>query len=108
MTWVLGIFFSFLTYLVNKLVRSIVKTQEKKREQIENESEEQKLIKTGLLALLRFRINRLCNIIKKQGYMTSDERFDLSDIFYAYESLGGNGKAKMNYEYVMEKYEVKD
>ena len=107
-TWILGLFFSALTYLINKLVHSIIKTQEKKREQIEDESEEQKNIKLGVLALLRFRINRICSIIKEKECMTSDERYDLSDMFHVYETLGRNGKTKMEYEYIMKKYEVKD
>lgn len=108
MTWVIGLFFTCITFLLNKLVNALVHTQEKRRETIQAESAEQEKMKIGLLALLRFRINRLCSHIKKQGYMTSDERYDLVDIFSAYESLGGNGKTKMVYDYIMEKYDIND
>lgn len=108
MTWVIGLFFTCITFLLNKLVNAVVHTQEKRREVIQAESEEQEKMKIGLLALLRFRINRLCTHIKRQGCMTSDERYNLVDIFTAYESLGGNGKTKIVYDYVMEKYDIND
>lgn len=105
-TWILGLFFGAMTYLVNKLVNSLMETQKKKRESIEKESTEQGLIKNGLLALLRFRVNKIAKGIKQKGYMTEDERFDFIDLFTAYESLGGNGKTKIIYDYVMEKYDI--
>lgn len=105
-TWVLGLFFGAMTYLVNKLVNSLIETQKKKRDAIAVESKEQEQIKNGLLALLRFRVNRIAKGIKLKGYMTEDERFDLIDIFSAYEALGGNGKTKIIYDYVMDKYDV--
>ena len=105
-TWILGLFFGAMTYLVNKLVNSSMETQKKKRESIEKESTEQGLIKNGLLALLRFRVNKIAKGIKQKGYMTEDERFDIIDIFTAYEALGGNGKTKIIYDYVMGKYDI--
>ena len=72
------------------------------------ESEEQSNIKNGLLALLRYRINRLCNAIKRRGSMTSQEAFDLKDIYSAYTILGGNGQTKILVEYIFEKYEIDD
>lgn len=107
-TWIVGLFFTAMTYLVNTAVRSIMKTQRLKQEAIKAESKEQDDIKNGLLALLRFRINRLCDAIKRNGYMTTDERYDLLDIFQAYKKLGGNGKTKMLVEYTLEKYQIAD
>lgn len=107
-TWLLGLFFGAMTFLVNKAVKSIIETQHKKRELMSQESEEQSNIKNGLLALLRYRINRLCNAIKRRGSMTSQEAFDLKDIYSAYTILGGNGQTKILVEYIFEKYEIDD
>lgn len=107
-TWLLGLFFGAMTFLVNKAVKSIIETQHKKRELMSQESEEQSNIKNGLLALLRYRINRLCNVIKRRGAMTSQEAFDLKDIYSAYTILGGNGQTKILVEYIFEKYEIDD
>lgn len=107
-TWIVGLFFSAMTYLVNNAVRAIVHTQKLKQEAIQAESMEQSEIKNGLIALLRFRVNRLCDSIKRNGYMTTDERYDLVDIFKAYQKLGGNGKTKMLVEYTLEKYQIAD
>lgn len=107
-TWLLGLFFGAMTFLVNKAVKAIIETQHKKRELLTQESEEQSNIKNGLLALLRYRINRLCNAIKRRGSMTSQEAFDLKDIYSAYTILGGNGQTKILVEYIFEKYEIDD
>ena len=107
-TWLLGLFFGAMTYLVNKAVKAVIETQHKKRELMTKESEEQANIKNGLLALLRFRINRLCHSIKKRGAMTSQEAFDLKDIFSAYSILGGNGQTKVLVDYIFDKFEIND
>eukprot|EP01106_Pelomyxa_sp_JSP_P005394 TRINITY_DN18541_c0_g1_i1.p1 TRINITY_DN18541_c0_g1~~TRINITY_DN18541_c0_g1_i1.p1 ORF type:complete len:102 (-),score=0.53 TRINITY_DN18541_c0_g1_i1:34-339(-) len=97
-----------MTFLVNKAVKAIIETQHKKRELMMKDSEEQANIKNGVIALLRYRINRLCNTIKKRGSMTSQEAFDLKDIYSAYETLGGNGQTKILVEYIFEKHEIND
>lgn len=107
-TWLLGLFFGAMTFLVNKAVKAIIETQHKKRELMTKESKEQSNIKNGLIALLRYRINRLCNTIKRRGSMTSQEAFDLKDIYSAYESLGGNGQTKILVEYIFDKFEIND
>lgn len=107
-TWLLGLFFGAMTFLVNKAVKAIIETQHKKRELMSKESEEQSNIKNGLIALLRYRINRLCNTIKRRGSMTSQEAFDLKDIYSAYESLSGNGQTKILVEYIFDKFEIND
>lgn len=107
-TWLLGLFFGAMTFLVNKAVKAIIETQHKKRELMMKDSEEQANIKNGVIALLRYRINRLCNTIKKRGSMTSQEAFDLKDIYSAYETLGGNGQTKILVGYIFEKHEIND
>lgn len=105
-TWIVGLFFSAMTYLVNNAVKSIIKTQRLKQSAIQAESLEQDQIKEGLLALLRFRIGRLCDAIKDRGSIREDERYDLSYMFHTYEALGGNGKTKMMVEFILEKYDI--
>lgn len=105
-TWIVGLFFSAMTYLVNNAVKSIIKTQKLKQSAIQAESLEQTQIKEGLLALLRFRIGRLCDVVKQRGSITADERYDLSYMFHTYESLGGNGKTKMMVDFLLEKYDI--
>lgn len=105
-TWIGGLFFTAMTYLVNNAVRSIIKTQKLKQEAIQSESLEQEQIKEGLITLLRFRIGRLCDTIKNRGSIREDERYDLSYMFHTYEALGGNGKTKMMVEFILEKYDT--
>ena len=105
-TWLVGLFFTAMTYLVNSAVKSIIKTQKLKQEAIQAESLEQEQIKEGLVTLLRFRIGRLCDTIKERGSITADERYDLSYMFHTYEALGGNGKTKMMVDFLLEKYDI--
>lgn len=107
MMWLLGLFFGALTYMINKASKAVIETQRTKREQIKLESQEQQLIKQGVVALLRFRINRLMAVIQEQGYIQEDERYDLEEMFKSYEALGGNGKTKLRYDFIIEKYEIR-
>ena len=66
------------------------------------------LMQNGMLALLRFRVNRLCIHIKEQGFMTIDEKLDLEDLYKAYENLGGNSRTHEMYAYTMSTYKVVD
>lgn len=105
-TWVVGLFFTAMTYLVNNAVKSITKTQRMKQDAITAESLEQEQIKEGLIALLRFRIGRICDAVKERGSITEDERYDISYMFHTYEALGGNGKTKMMVNLLLEKYDI--
>lgn len=105
-TWLVGLFFTAMTFLVNTAVKSIVKTQHLKQEAIQAESLEQEKIKEGLVTLLRFRIGKLCETVKDRGSITADERYDLSYMFHTYEALGGNGKTKMMVDFLLEKYDI--
>ena len=105
-TWIIGLFFTAMTYLVNNAVRAIIKTQKLKQSTIQAESLEQEQIKEGLVTLLRFRIERIYDAVKKRGKITADERYDLSYMFHTYEALGGNGKTKMMVDYLLEKYDI--
>lgn len=116
--WIVGIFFTFLGYLGKKLLNTYKdsiefkkKIQEQELEEKKKaalkETEEQALIKDGMLALLRFRVNRICFHIKEQGFMTLDEKIDLDDLYKTYENLGGNSRAHELYEYTIKNYDVK-
>ena len=105
--WIIGLFFTALTYMINRASKAVIETQKAKREQIKIESKEQKLIKDGVMALLRFRINRLMEHVQEQGYILEDERYDLQEMYKSYLALGGNGKTKLKYDFVIEKYEIR-
>ena len=107
MLWIIGLFFTALTYMINKASKAVIETQKAKREQIKVDSEEQKLIKDGVMALLRFRINRLMEHVQEQGYILEDERYDLEEMYKSYLALGGNGKTKLKYDFVIKKYEIR-
>ena len=95
-------------WLLNKSIGVFKDHLRLKREAMEHESAEQDLIKQGVLALLRFRVNRLCVSIKNKGYMTIDEKLDLDDIYKSYELLGGNSRTHLIYEETVKKYQVKE
>lgn len=116
--WIIALFFTFLSFMAKKFyniyknsVKNKKETAEKelnlKKEIAEKESQEQEVIKEGLLALLRFRINRLCTFAEKQQYLTIDQKIDLQDLYTAYELLGGNSRTHERYEQVI-KYEIKN
>lgn len=107
-SWFIGLFLSALTYLINKLVKSITKTQKMKREQIEKESSEQSDMKIALLYILRSHINDLTSEIRKRGYITSDEDYDLEEMSSVYFKLGGNGRTEKLIERVKNQYPVYD
>lgn len=95
-------------WLLNKSIGVLKDHLRLKREAMEHESAEQDLIKQGVLALLRFRVNRLCMVIKQKGYMTIDEKLDLDDIYKSYELLGGNSRTHLIYEETLKKYELRE
>lgn len=95
-------------WLLNKSIGVFKDHLRLKREAMEHESAEQDFIKQGVLALLRFRVNRLCMAIKQKGYMTIDEKLELDDIYKSYELLGGNSRTHLIYEETLKKYELRE
>lgn len=77
-------------------------------EEYSTSAQEQALLKNGMLALLRFRINHLIRCIRENGCMTIDEKFDLKDLYEAYEGLGGNSRTHDLYDDTIKRYPVKD
>lgn len=106
--WIVAAFFTFCGYMIKKFYKVYKKSITDKKEAMHKESQEQQMMKEGLLALLRFRVNRLATIIKDKGYMTSDESYDFQDLYKAYEMLGGNSRTHMVYEDIMKRFEIRD
>lgn len=93
---VLG-FFSVLTWVANKLIKVFREHLALSRKKLEEDSKEQDLLKQGMLALLRFRINKICTNVKTKGYFEIEDKQDLDDMFGAYRNLGGNGRTQILY-----------
>lgn len=73
---------------------------------VENEVNEQELIKQGVVSLLRFRINRLCATIEKNGEITIDCKLDLEDMYKVYKLLNQNGRTKIRVEECFKNYPI--
>lgn len=107
--WLVGAFFTFIGFLAKRALDTYKKSVESKRaaaekalqlkkDQADKESKEQALMKEGMLAILRFRVNRICGVAKQQSYITMDQKMDLIDLYSAYSSLGGNSRTHLLYE----------
>ncbi|MBK0348714.1 hypothetical protein JDW15_08805 [Aerococcaceae bacterium zg-ZJ1578] len=92
--------FSFMGWAIRRLTKIYEKHLNEKREQVVKESEEQELLKQGVLAILRCEINKLCYEVRDRGYITVEEKRDLDDMMKAYTALGGNGRTHIMYEQI--------
>lgn len=45
----------------------------------------------GIKSLLRYRLHRECIIVLSEGWITSQQIEDLTDLYESYKNLGGNG-----------------
>lgn len=52
----------------------------------------------AILAILHYRVYRLCKVHLKNGYISEDELEALGILFEYYTKLGGNGTCKKLYE----------
>lgn len=115
MELVVSLFLAFLAYLGKKFLQVLKENNElKKKEEetrreirekdIKEQKEEQQAIKEGVLALLRFRINRLCIHIDSKQEMTIDEQRDLEELYCAYEKLGGNSRTHIMFDKIMKQF----
>lgn len=115
MEFIVTLFLGGLTFLGKKFFQvfkenvEINKREEErkrklKEEKLELQTQEQEVIKQGLLALLRFRINRLCVHVRDNNYMSVDEQRDLEDLYSAYKALGGNSRTHIVYNKIMNEY----
>lgn len=59
---------------------------------------EQKLLKDGMIAILRDRLYQICAHFLKQGEISASALKNIEHIYNAYHSLGGNGTGKELYE----------
>ena len=60
-----------------------------------------------IVASYRYRLIQLCKAYTHQGYMTTDQYDQLSELWKVYSGLGGNGQAKDYYEKAMD-LEIRD
>lgn len=56
------------------------------------------VVTEALLAILHYRVYRLCKVHLKNGYIAEDELEALSILYEYYRKLGGNGTCKKLYE----------
>ena len=61
-------------------------------------SEKEAIIMESLLAILHYRVYRLCKVHLKDGHIQEEELEALSILFEYYTKLGGNGTCKKLYE----------
>lgn len=64
----------------------------------EKESQEQALLRAGVIALLHDRIYTLCQEYLKQGEITTDDLDNLGMLYESYHSIGGNGTGTQLYK----------
>lgn len=95
--WLFGGFFSFLTLIISLGYKRFLAHLKVKENTRVMESEEQKDIKDGVKALLKFRVNKLSTDVIEKEWASLDEREDLEDMFNSYKKLGGNGRAEKKY-----------
>lgn len=60
--------------------------------------EKETIVMESLLAILHYRVYRLCKIHLKNGYISEDELEALGILYEYYRKLGGNGTCKKLYE----------
>lgn len=82
---------------IGVLIR-LLKKANTKREQIRDEQEARlKSLEAANLALLHYRIYRVCTLMLEQGYATIAELDNLEYFWEAYAALGGNGTGEKLY-----------
>lgn len=62
------------------------------------ESEEQKSIKAGMVAMLHDTLFKNCELYLKRGEITTSELNNLENLYNSYHALGGNGTGTELYE----------
>lgn len=72
--------------IIDRLENSIEEVEEKEKSHID------KIIRSW-----RFRILQLCDLYLKQGYITSEQFAQLSEMYSLYKGLGGNGPVEDAY-----------
>ena len=116
-TTLITLIFAGIGWILKLVANEYIKTQKFKRDQLESEKKlnddrrkkeeaEQELLKQGMLALLRFRINKLIDVIYEKEKITLNEKLDLDDLYQAYESLGGNSRTHQKYVDCMERFQI--
>lgn len=92
-----GILFVFAA-AIRYLYRQARKEMNKRTQKLDKESEEQRLIKQGVLAILHDRLYCEGQRLIVKGNVTVSELNNLKHIYNGYHSLGGNGTGTEIYE----------
>lgn len=91
---ILGIFSIVAKAVYSKFKRELKEYTTKQ----EKESQEQALLRAGVIALLHDRIYTLCQEYLKQGEITMGDLDNLGMLYNSYHSIGGNGTGTQLYE----------
>ncbi len=81
--WAFGLIAALLAWAVNQL-----------RRRIKAEQEQNKALRDGMKALLKINLEKECERCQRDGWCGAVKRGTISDMFVAYQGLGGNGGTK--------------
>ena len=87
----LEVLFSGILFVLGVLLKMIFVRMKK-------EFEEQKILKSGVVALLHDRIYQYTDFLIKKEFITVEEFDNLQYLYHSYKALGGNGTGKVLYE----------
>lgn len=85
---------------IKSLSKEILKKQDAKNREKELTNLELKLFKKAIVAMMHSQIYGICGTHLSEGYVSVDDLDDLSYLFKAYKSLGGNGTGETLYNKV--------
>ena len=79
-------------------ITEILKRLKSGEEQLKITADKEKHLEHETRCAWRYRIRTLCHVYIQRGWMSSDEADQLREMFYLYESIGGNGQTKELYQ----------
>ena len=79
-----------VTWLVKKATSAFDDAKARQEESERRQTEENKALKSGMLAILRDRLFAACFAALKQGEITADDYENIESLHQQYHALGGN------------------
>jgi uncharacterized membrane-anchored protein len=79
-----------VTWLVKKATSAFDDAKARQEESERRQAEENKALKSGMLAILRDRLFAACFAALKQGEITADDYENIESLHQQYHALGGN------------------
>jgi len=79
-----------VTWLVKKATSAFDDAKVRQEESERRQAEENKALKSGMLAILRDRLFAACFAALKQGEITADDYENIESLHQQYHALGGN------------------